>query len=61
MGSRPALLHDNLDGILEWTIEWTMKLVIHLEKAPWIFEQRYLGHIVVGRNARMTVLQKIPV
>lgn len=59
-GPRPIHLHDNFDDILARTTEGPIKIVTNLANAPWQYEVRYIGHIVVGLNASMAKLQQIP-
>lgn len=36
-----------------------MDFVTKLVKAGWLFDERYLGHVVVGMNARMVALEQM--
>lgn len=40
------------DGSLEYIRE--------LSQAPWLFDERYLGHITVGMNDRIAIIQNMP-
>lgn len=59
-GTRTELLYDNIDSIMARTVEGALDFLTKLDKAPGIFDERYLGHLVVGMNARMLVLQEMP-
>lgn len=59
-GTRSEILYENLDAILVRTIDRPLDLTNNIVQAPWIFEERYPGSVVVYMNARMESLQKIP-
>lgn len=52
-GTRPELLHENLDKVLARAIDGPLYFTARLEPAPWLLAERYLGHVVVGINSRM--------
>lgn len=53
--TRPGLLYEDLDEILATETDSPSEFVNQLSTSPWILEERYLGHIVVGLNVRLTM------
>lgn len=54
------MLYENLDSILARTAKGPVELVEKQAKAPWIMDERYIRHMVVGMHARISVLKQIP-
>lgn len=53
-------MHENLDAILARTSGGPSHFSTSFATAPWLYDERYLVHIVVGINSRMTMLQQQP-
>lgn len=64
-GSLPILLHDHLEAILARRTEVPIKYIIilnintNLATAPWNFDERDLGNMVVVLTSRMAMLQQV--
>lgn len=54
------LLHEKMDATLARKAQGPTHFVTTFANESWLFDERYLGHIVVGLNARMGMLQQMP-
>lgn len=54
------IVFDNMDSIRARAIDGPVEFVRQLFTAPWIFEERYLPHVVFAMNASMELLQQNP-
>lgn len=59
-GTHMELVYDNLDTIMEWTVDVALYFLTKLAKDPWLFGERYMGHVVVHMNTCVLVFQKMP-
>lgn len=59
-GIQTMLINDNVDVRLANTTDGPLHFVQTLAQSPWLFDERYLGHVGVGINGRVTISKQTP-